>query len=167
MKILGLDPATKTGWAHSDGDSGVRHIGISGQEHAGQKLVRFRDWLHEMLRAYTVDRIAFEFSSLGSKHEEAKVFHNQLRGVLIMVAAEFNLPFRSFSPSQIKKFATGNGRASKEEVMRCFEVATGRKAVDDNEADAYWVLHLAEQDYRVKSAARQKKRRQKRSPKLF
>ena len=58
-----------------------------------------------------------------------------------------NFQVMYFTPSEIKKFATGNGRAKKEDMLKCID----NKIVDmfknkykkiDDLVDAYWIAKL-------------------------
>ena len=46
------------------------------------------------------------------------------------------IPWMEINPSQLKKFATGNGRATKEEMIKAAGTLIGFKTEDDNIADA-------------------------------
>ena len=57
MKILALDPATHTGWAHSCGASGVWDLSIRRDESSGMRLIRLDSKLDEMKRSVGVDLV--------------------------------------------------------------------------------------------------------------
>ncbi|USO02622.1 MAG: crossover junction endodeoxyribonuclease RuvC [Alphaproteobacteria bacterium] len=44
------------------------------------------------------------------------------RGVLIMLASVFNMPFFEYRPNYIKKTVTGSGHADKEQIMKMVEL---------------------------------------------
>lgn len=143
--ILALDPALVTGYAHSSGPRGVWLLSGSAGEHAGTRLTRLEDFIIDAHRAWTVERIAFERAAYGGDYLATKQFHNQLRGVILLAAAKIGATWEDFSPATIKKFATDNGRATKQDMMRALKIQFGIETTSDNEADAIWILKLAEQ----------------------
>lgn len=59
---------------------------------------------------------------------------------------ENNLPYEGVPVGTIKKFVTGKGNASKQEVIAAV-AALGHKPANDNEADAIALLHFAIQHH--------------------
>lgn len=145
MITLALDPSrTATGYYHTAGHYGVWHLTVSGSEHHGNALVRLRDHLRRAFDEWGFDRLAFEEGSFGSHNPNIQAVHNELRGVIKLVAAELGVPFRGFNPATLKKFATGNGRAKKPQMIRAAETMLGVLTTDDNIADAAFVHALAQ-----------------------
>jgi Holliday junction resolvasome RuvABC endonuclease subunit len=68
-----------------------------------------------------------------------------LQSVIVTFCEERKIEYRGYSPSEIKKFATGKGNANKEQMVHA---AQGYGAIieDDNHADALHLLHLAIRD---------------------
>lgn len=145
MKILALDPAMHCGFAHSDGYSGVWRLDVIGTGHPGLRLIRLRDLLLGAHREWGFDVIAYEEASFGSPNQNVKALHNELRGVIRMVAAEVGCkPVDGYAPTTIKKFATGSGNADKAQMVAAWaRHHPGRPVTDDNEADALWLLEMA------------------------
>lgn len=167
-QILALDPATSTGVAHSDGLRTVWHLGKSGG-HPGSRLVRLRELLLETAMEHPFDLLASEDASFGSHNPAVQAFHNQLRGIILGVACELNVPVRLFKPNTIKKFATGSGRAKKADVIRAAEKFFGVVTESDDLADALFVLELARQDYQTEKRLKRGTRKVTKAkvPKLF
>lgn len=76
-----------------------------------------------------------------------------------------------YAPTTIKKFATGDGRASKEQMQRAYRTQFKSNPIDDNEADARFVLEMARQGipgrHQKKAAARKIRKQSKKEPRLF
>lgn len=153
MNILALDPALHCGFAHSAGHSGVWNLADIGTGHAGLRLIRFRELLHQAHQAWGFDALAYEDASFGSPNPNVQAMHNELRGVIKLVAAEVGgKELISFVPSTLKKFATGDGRAKKPQMIAAWNRHfPTRPVTDDNEADALWVLQLAEHGAKLTS----------------
>lgn len=75
-------------------------------------------------------------------------FHNSLMGVILLVCAEQAVPVLMAKPTELKKFATGKGNAKKEDMVRAAKMA-GERIIDDNIADAYWVMQWAKNKLKI------------------
>jgi Holliday junction resolvasome RuvABC endonuclease subunit len=62
----------------------------------------------------------------------------ELRGVLLQHAWEAGVTVFDIAPKAVKKFATGNGNASKDQVMDA-AVMHNSQVGNDDEADAWWL----------------------------
>lgn len=145
--ILAIDPATKCGWAHSGGASGTWDCSVRRDESVGMRLIRLRAKLEEVLKSGPVDLVVFEAARhAGPGMQGALVVQATLQGVLIVWAEDHQIEYRGYSSKEIKKFATGKGNASKAQMVKAAEMKFGRVG-DDNEADALWLLALAQRDY--------------------
>lgn len=143
-KVLGLDLATKTGWAVATRGrvvaSGVEDFSKRRGESNGILFLRFRRWLDELIDLIGPDLVVYEQAHFrGGAATEICVglqTHTQ------MIAAEHEIESAPVATSTLKKWATGSGRASKEEMIetsiRC--LLEPRRITDDNEADA---IHAA------------------------
>lgn len=150
-RILGLDPATVTGFAHSNGEHGIWDLN-NGPRHEGGRFAWLRSRILEVHATWGIDLIAFEESSLGAggtreggPQWSTIVFHNKVRGVVEEVACSLQVDLLPVNPATLKAFATGSGRAKKPDMIRALERHFGIRVVDDNEADAIWVLKYAQQ----------------------
>lgn len=142
MNVLALDPANRTGFAHSDGYRGFVDLSRVVDKHPGQRLIRFTNWLEETLENHATDLIAAEDASFGSHNPAVQAMHNQLLGALLMTAAEYGIDVKLFFPGTIKVFATGNGRADKQQMVRACKTHYGIEVTHD-EADAIFIMELA------------------------
>ncbi len=142
-RILALDPASNTGWAHTNGLFGVwrlreRNIASLDREHI--YLERF---LERAIASMGVDMIATENAGYGSHNPEVQARHNERLGVIRLVAARHQIELQTFNPMTIKMFATGDGHADKHEMVAACNRLLNVQVTTNDEADAVWILHLA------------------------
>ena len=144
MNILALDLATKTGWAHSGGGSGVQDFAPRRGDSPGMRWVEFQAWLRRILDSCPTDVIAYE----QAHHRGGAATHvaHSLIGIVEKVAAERKIELTNRHSKTIKKYATGNGNASKEKMMEAGRKAFCQDFIDDNECDACWLLELVVED---------------------
>lgn len=140
-KILAIDPGTKCGWAHSDGASGVWDLSIRPDESTGMRLIRFCNKLKEIKDSVGIDIVVYE-AARNLRFGHAVRSLAELQGVLQYWCINNNIEYIGYSPTEIKKFATGSGRSDKTIML---EQAKKRwpNISDANEADALWILAYA------------------------
>jgi Holliday junction resolvasome RuvABC endonuclease subunit len=90
-----------------------------------------------------IDLITFELSQ--GFHQNAVIVQSELHGVLKLFCEENKIDYRSFSPPEIKKFATGKGNANKDKMIEAARSKHGYLGNDDNTADAIHIYHLTRQ----------------------
>ena len=149
LNILALDPATKCGWAHSSGLSGTWDLSVRRDESAGMRLIRLRSKLNELKKACDIDLLVYEAARHAApKMQGALIVQTEFQSVIKVWCIDSGIEFRGFSPSEIKKHATGKGNASKDTV-----VAAGKRKwpnvhiVDDNQVDALFLLDMTMGEY--------------------
>lgn len=146
MNILAIDPATKCGWAHSCGASGVWDLSVKRDESAGMRLMRLKSKLNACYET-GFDLLVFEAArNAAPKMQGALVIQSQLQGVIVLWCEEKAIDYRGYSPTEIKKHATGKGNANKSAMIKAAN-ERGWHPADDNEADAMWLLDLAKSQY--------------------
>jgi Holliday junction resolvasome RuvABC endonuclease subunit len=140
MRILALDLATKTGWAHSDGSSGV--ISFPGTSHPGCRWSTAYDWVDWMLTHHDVDLVVYE-----QAHHRGGPPTRCALGLISateMAANDHLIPVKTYHTATIKKHATGKGNAQKHEMYAAAKKRNpDREFIDDNEIDALFLLDLA------------------------
>ena len=132
--FLALDLASKTGYAHSAGCSGVWTFSGSRAE----KLRSLRDVVAATLRTYPAELLAVE-----APHHRGGAATLLLVGMAMMaevVAYEAGIRFEMVHSSTIKKHATGSGKASKGQMIDAASKITA--VIDDNHADALLLLEF-------------------------
>lgn len=141
MNVLGIDPAQRSGFYHSDGFFVAENCTRYG-DRPGQSLIRFKKLLTDILREHPAELIAAEDASFGSPNPNVQAEHNERRGVIKVVAAELEIEVKFFQPTSIKMFATGSGRADKSQMMRACKTLENLDIQDPDIADAYWIMRL-------------------------
>lgn len=150
MKILALDQATVTGWAVASDegrvvDSGVWKLADPRRtgESRGMRYVRFRAFLRQTLDAHPdIGLVVHEQTLL--RGGAATEIANGLKALILEAAAERGLDVTCVHTAELKRFATGSGRAEKPEMMEACLSRFGIMPIDDNHADAvliaFWAL---------------------------
>lgn len=142
-RILSLDLGTKTGYCVFEYDfntikSGTINFGIKRGEHLGKRFFLFRRWLLDAINNYDIERIVYEAVYAHSGIELAHVYGGFLY-IMQELAYGLTIDTISMGVGTIKLKATGNGRASKEEVIKSMRLL-GHNPIDDNEADAVAIM---------------------------
>lgn len=144
--ILAIDPATKCGWAHTNGASGTWDLSVRRDESAGMRLMRLESKLNE-IGAAGLNLLVFEAARHAApKMQGALVVQSEFQAVIKLWCEKRNLVYRGYSPSEVKKHATGKGNANKEAMVNAAK-ARWPQVRDDNEADALWILDMAKKEY--------------------
>ena len=146
MKILALDLATRTGWALSARGrirSGARDF--DGESH-GQKFLKLRAWLDGLVPPHRV--VVEQAHHRGRGPTELAI---GFLTVVKMWCAANKIELGSVHSSTLKVCATGDGQASKADMVRRanvkFRKKLGRKITDHNEADALHLLEWARNEF--------------------
>lgn len=158
--ILALDPAAKTGWATSDGRHGV-WILQKGKSSA-ERLSTLRYHIIEEAGFTALQLIAYEDASFGSRNPAVQALHNELRGVIKLVAHDLDIPSVGYKPAAIKKYATGSGSSKKDQMIRAAKTLLNIETTDDNVADALFILEFAKR-YGLEPPTSKAKERERRS----
>ncbi len=146
MRILALDMATSCGWAHSSGISGTWNLSVRKDESSGMRLIRFKAKLNEIRDSIGIDLVPYEAVRGGAptRHAALVVLH-ELQGVLKLWCEENKVQFCGYSQTEIKKHATGKGGSNKEKMVAAAKAKWPNiDIVDDNQADALWILDFAQ-----------------------
>lgn len=153
MKILAIDPATKCGWAHSYGAGGTWDLSVRRDESSGMRLIRLRGKLNEIKDNLGVDLMVFEAArNAAPTMQGALVVQSEFQAILKTWAIDNEIDFRGYSPGEIKKHATGKGNAGKDMMIQAAEEKwPDVQFVDDNHADACWLLDLVKSTLEEKS----------------
>ena len=148
MNVLALDPATKTGWAHSSGASGVWDLSVRRDESRGMRLIRLNKKIREIHESVGITLLAFEAArNAGPKMQGALVVQAELQAVIKLFCENNNIDYIGLSPAEIKKHATGKGNANKEKMVEVAQSKFGIDIIDDNHADALHILDFIKVRY--------------------
>lgn len=104
---------------------------------------RFNYELRELLQQCPTDKIVCELPPnrlLGAARMILLGLHWQARAI----AFEHVIPFVNVPVPTLKKWATGDGRAGKEDMVEAARKMSGTEPVDDNHADAILICKWGE-----------------------
>ena len=145
--ILALDLGTTHGWALRSKSGVITSGSIKNKQNrfqgGGMRYLNFVRWLSAM-RHDLVDPISAVYFEEVRRHLGVDAAH-AYGGYLAHLTAwaeERDIPYQGVGVGVIKKFATGKGNASKDDMIKAMRFA-GHDPRDDNEADALALLHWA------------------------
>lgn len=107
------------------------------------RVVRFKAKVNEMIKLEAINLIAYE--RVAGKQNAAISVISEMVGQLKLICIEQGIDLACYSAKEIKKFATGNGNASKDLMVKT-AIAQGYNPIDDNEADAIFIYNLTIKD---------------------
>jgi crossover junction endodeoxyribonuclease RuvC len=141
VNVLGLDLSlTSTGVAHCDGSADTWQVKLLGAD----RLISLRDRLVSLLDA-RVDLAVIEGYAFGRPNQASHI--GELGGVVRVTLREHNVPFVAVPPSSVKRYATGQGNASKEQMLVAAVKRLGYEGASNDEADALWLRAMALDHY--------------------
>jgi Holliday junction resolvasome RuvABC endonuclease subunit len=140
--VLALDLGSNVGWAVRRADGVVLHGAKSfpqrgPKERPGRRHFEFKRWLTEMKSQYEgIDTVFYEKIDFAQGNQTIILMQT---GILLWWCEHHGFDYRGFSPGTIKKAATGNGRATKEEMIEALK-ERGYSPCSDHTADAIGCL---------------------------
>lgn len=144
MRVVGIDPSTKRiGFAFADGRT-MSIAAHAGAEDPARRLYELRNMVTGYLVRYPPlpDLVALEGYALDSPGRLALVRLGELGGVLRCALFDLDVPFVQIPPTSLKRYATGRGNASKEQMeARAREL--GSACTNHDEADAWLLRRMA------------------------
>lgn len=144
--LLALDMAGCCGVVHSDGYVDAWQLAYKDDDPKSIRLQRLYEHLMQAKQEHPYEYIGAEESAFGSPNGRVKAMHNEYLGVLKLVGSMLGCPVYLYKPTSIKKFATGNGRADKAQVVAACREKLGVMTTSDDVADAAWVLAMLKQE---------------------
>ena len=152
--VLGLDPATRCGFAVAvDGEavtSGVWNLKHKHDKRNGQIGLHLFQELHRIWEEYEPELCFYERVDFAVT-TYAAMLHGGVKMVIQTWCEMHGIRYEGIPVATIKKFATGKGNADKAQMMAMAEKRWPEvELVDDNHADALWVL---ETGLRIKKLA--------------
>lgn len=143
MRVLGLDLGVKTGWALADlGEEPDQEStwscgrwDLGGPKDGGKRYIRLREFIRELrpLSFIAWEEVLFHRGRDMAWHVVVQMF-----------GEDYLVPYAGIAVSTIKKYATGSGRADKEEMVATARIRWPHLAItDDNVADSLWVTASA------------------------
>ena len=143
MIVLGIDPGTAAlGYGVVERNGGLRAVDVgcvttSADLPLGERLRIIHDAVTELIETHRptlmgVERLFF------SKNAQTAFAVGQARGVVLLAAAQHDVPVREATPNEVKVAVAGYGAADKDQVGRMVATILGLDAVPtpDDAADA-------------------------------
>jgi Holliday junction resolvasome RuvABC endonuclease subunit len=139
-RVVGVDLSLRaTGIADIDGDAHVFKPTHDGATNAGMdRLCEIRDHVVEATFAATlvvIEALAFD------AHDTNR-WAAQLAGIVRARLFDEAIPFVLCPPNTLKKYATGNGQAAKDQVTNAAQKRLGYEGYNNDEADALWLREI-------------------------
>lgn len=160
--ILGIDPGTVImGYGliavHQNKlslvDMGV--LKLSPKLDAYQRLEKIHLSVTELIQKFKPQSFAIEAPFFG-KNVQSMLKLGRAQGVAIAAAMQARLPVCEYSPKKVKQAITGNGNASKEQVMkmlhRMIEISNQPQYYDATDALSVAVCHYYQQSAVIKTS---------------
>ena len=141
--LMSLDLGSTTGFKLGDENvaaSGTVELKGSRYEGGGMRYLRFERWLTEQHKLVGgIGEVVFEEVRRHLSTDSAHVYGGLL-ATLTAWCERNGVPYTGVPVGTIKKYITGKGNASKEQVIAAVR-ALGYSPADDNEADAIALFH--------------------------
>jgi crossover junction endodeoxyribonuclease RuvC len=129
--VLGIDPGTAAlGWGIVESRSGRLRMVDAGcletkpDASLPKRLLVIHGLLDELIALHKPDLVAVE-RLFFSRNAQTAFAVGQARGVVLLAAAQAEVPVREATPNEVKLAVTGHGRAEKEQVGRMVAVCLG------------------------------------------
>ena len=146
--ILALDIATLTGYYSVHG-SGTWNFTESRRRNDNKQHKAFHDTLSSFIQENTIKLIVAEDINVNKFFTDMKKL-SQFHGLLLLICDELSLPEPYYiNVAALKKWATGNGRAGKQEMMQACIDKYNFYPADDNVSDACHLYHYFIRKYRI------------------
>lgn len=145
-RYLGIDPGlNRTGYAILEQSSKGPVLCEGGIIHSTQdsnlanRVHEIGSGIREVMEEYRPDIMVIEQVFTTPKFPKSSIIMAHARGAIIYVAHEAGVPVVHYTPTQIKRLITGNGRASKEQMQYAIKTELGLKSIlePNDVADAF------------------------------
>jgi crossover junction endodeoxyribonuclease RuvC len=132
LRVLGLDPALAgaTGYGVIEMEASTARMlrfgalrFASGTEFS-ERLRRIHKMVSELVREFEPDAVAVE-SVFAALNIRTALRLAEVRGVILLAAAQADVPSHSYSPREVKASITGHGSASKEQMQQMVKAQLG------------------------------------------
>ena len=162
MRVLGVDPGSQTmGWGVVEGDGRRYSLVAFGSVRApsslkfSTRLLRMCNGLEEVIAEHRPDACALEDSFLAT-NVKVTMKLGQVRGVVLLAAAQHGVEVHSYAPRLIKASVAGYGNADKRHVQAMVRSLLGMSELpepaDAADALAVALCHMQTHRYRMRFA---------------
>jgi len=150
MKILGIDPGLEaTGIALIEFDFSNLKVLLLDTLYTNdkyslpEKFALIFNYIKNIVTSYSPDWMVIE-EVFTQKYPFSATKIAQVQAILFLIAGLYNIPVKTYHPTEVKKAITGSGRANKEDikniVLSLFPV--GGKDLSDHAIDALSLAYL-------------------------
>ncbi len=167
FRVLGVDPAaagaTGYGVIESDGRRcrmlrfGALRATRKGPEHFPERLCEIHAMLAALIQEFQPHGVAVEsvFTALNIK---TALRLAEVRGVVLLAAAQGGIPVSSYSPREVKASVAGYGNAAKEQMQQMVRALLGMsetpEPADAADALAVALCHVQAERFRLRLSTR-------------
>jgi crossover junction endodeoxyribonuclease RuvC len=130
-RIMGVDPGLRvTGYSVLEARPLGPHVCEAGvirtaddaeTTDVGKRIAVLYDGIVEILQQYRPQTMVVEQLFAHYNHPRTAILMGHARGVILLAAAQHNVPVVSYTAPRIKKTITGSGRASKDQMQRAMK----------------------------------------------
>lgn len=106
-----------------------------------KRLGFIRDNITKALENFEVTTLVMEGYSYNSANK--KFLLGEVGSIVKLLAYDMDADLFSAAPKQLKKFVSGRGSASKQQMINCIDKQWGLKVTNDNLADAFGLACIA------------------------
>ncbi|MGV0392334.1 crossover junction endodeoxyribonuclease RuvC [Corynebacterium sp. HMSC30G07] len=152
LRVMGIDPGlTRCGLSVVQAGRGRQILPVAvgvartpSDAELAERLLRLSRAVGEWMDDYSPDVVAME--RVFERGNVSTVMHTaHAVGVLVLAAAERGIPVHQYTPSEVKKAVSGNGRADKKQmtnmITRILGLSEAPKPADAADALAIAVCH--------------------------
>ena len=145
MKVMGLDPSTKTGfvWLESTDGESINVVASGEIQFAGEKGIRriqsIGQRIADDLVGFQPDLVVVEGYGFANRH--SLVIMVEIGTVIRLALHEAEIKWATAAPTQLKKFVSGKGNMKKDGIMLEVYKQWGFEGTD-NECDAFGLAAL-------------------------
>jgi crossover junction endodeoxyribonuclease RuvC len=136
-RILGVDPGLNvTGYAVLDvagARPAIQEAGVirTGRGTMAERLRLLHTGIRGVLTQFQPQVMVVEQLYAHYAHPRTAILMAHARGVILLAAAEQDVPAVSYNATRIKKTITGSGRASKEQIQRTMQQELGLECLPE------------------------------------
>lgn len=157
MTILGIDPGiARVGWGVVETQNSklkAQSYGCfetSAKQNIPDRLLAIHTHIHKIIGEYKPDALSIEELFFNTNVKTAFIV-GQARGVIMLAAAENNIPVSIYTPLQVKVAITGYGRAEKTQIGKMIRILLKLKEIpkpdDTTDALAVALTHAFSKKY--------------------
>jgi crossover junction endodeoxyribonuclease RuvC len=128
MRVLGIDPGIeRLGFCMMEYKQGCLEspsyglISTSKESGKPERILQIYQDLKSLIIKYKPEAVSVE-KLIFAKNVKTALVISEVRGVIILLTAEFHLPLYEFTPLEVKMSLTGYGRSSKSQIQHAVKL---------------------------------------------